>query len=386
MLATVRPTQAISPNSLSLTFFQSFQNLYASLSARTWDIMTDFWNNKAVCVTGGGGFLGYHIVKQLVERGADVRVFTLPPGPQHPLWCDDRVRKCFGDLRDTRRLHEALDDCDIIFHTAGTAAVWGPPLAQMHEVHVTGTSNVLNASPASARVVHTSSIVTLGATRDGEVVSEAMSFNLPKLGVDYVHAKRAAEETALDAASRGRNVVVVNPGCLVGPEDFAGSVIGRFCRRFWKGRLIFAPPGGFNFADVRDVATGHLLAAEKGEPGRKYILGGENLSLRDFMRQLAAASDTAPRALPALPAWLMHLLAGVSESRAWVTGRQPYPAVQHVRLNCFYWYVSSTRAERELGYRRRTLVETLRDTYDWFRVHKPFVLRRLNRWWMRPAA
>ena len=347
--------------------------------------MNSFWKQKRVCVTGGGGFLGYQIVRLLLEQGAEVRVFTLPPGPHHPLWKEDRVRKVFGDLRDTRLLQQACGECEVVFHTAGTVAVWGPALAAMREVHVSGTSNVLNAAPPSARVVHTSSIVTLGAAR-GATFSENLSFNLPKLRVDYVHAKRAAEEVALDAASRGGNVVIVNPGYLVGPEDYEGSVMGRFCLRFWKGRLPFAPSGGFNFVDVRDAAAGHLLAAEHGLAARRYVLGGENHTLREFMQQLALAADMRPRALPRLPRWVLYGLARLSESRAWLTGREPYPALQHVRLNRYCWYVSSSRAERELGYASRPLKETLRDTFEWFRANRPFSLRGLNRWWMRPAA
>ena len=134
-------------------------------------------------------------------------------------------------------------------------------------MHVTGTRHVLEAA-GGARVVHTSSVVAVGASRSGRIFDEEASFPLAGLRVPYVCAKRAAEELALQAAAGGTDVVVVNPGYLVGPEDHEPSAMGRFCVRAWKGRMILAAPGGYNFVDVRDVAAGHLLAAERGRSGR----------------------------------------------------------------------------------------------------------------------
>src|SRR5439155_1230081 len=128
-------------------------------------------------------------------------------------------------------------------------------------------------------------------------------FNLERLRVDYVRAKCAAEQVAAGAAARGRHVVIVNPGYLLGPEDYELSVMGRLCARFWRGRILVAPPGGYNVVDVRDVATGHLLAAEHGRPGRRYILGGENYTLPELFRLLARAAGWRPRALIRLPRW-----------------------------------------------------------------------------------
>src|SRR5439155_20560421 len=119
-----------------------------------------------------------------------------------------------------------------------------------------------------------------------------------RLQVDYVRAKRAAEQAALNAARGGQDVVVVNPGYLLGPDDHEPSVMGRMCVRAWKGRLPLAAPGGYNLVDVRDVAVGHLLAAEHGQSGQRYILGGENLRIQDFLRRLATVAGLRPRAGP----------------------------------------------------------------------------------------
>src|SRR5205085_7315411 len=157
----------------------------------------------------------------------------------------------------------AAAGCSVVFHAAGVTAVWGPALERMWSVHTAGTHAVLGAA-GSSRVVHTSSIVAIGASRDGTPLDEDAPFNLDRLAIPYVHAKRKAEQEALGAARRGQDVVVVNPAYLVGPGDHEGSIMGRLCVRFWKGRLLLAPPGGINLVDVRDAARGHLLAAEHG--------------------------------------------------------------------------------------------------------------------------
>jgi dihydroflavonol-4-reductase len=343
-----------------------------------------FWCGKQVCVTGGTGFLGYPIVRQLVGLGARVRSLALPPATAHPLLGQSKVVNVFGDVRDPEVVARAVAGCEVIFHTAGVVAAWGPALERMHSVHVEGTRVVLAAAEPDARLVHTSSIVAVGASCTPQPLDEDSPFGLDDLAVDYVHAKRAAEQLALAAAAGGRHVVVTNPGYLVGPEDFERSIMGRFCVRFWKGRIPIAPPGGYNLVDVRDVARGHLLAAQFGQPGRRYILGGFNHTFREFMARLAEAAGMSPRAIPGVPWWTLGAAAGLAECRAWLVGREPYPALQHVRLNRYYWFCRSDRAAAELGYRCRPLAESLADTYRWHASHGAVRLRGINRWWMRP--
>jgi dihydroflavonol-4-reductase len=340
--------------------------------------------HQRVLVTGGTGFLGYHLARHLLKAGQRVRVFALAPKPDHPL-ADLPIEAVWGDVRDAAAVRRAVAGCDLVFHAAGNVAVWGAALQTMREVHVEGTRNVLAAAGRSRRVVHTSSIVAVGAGR-GEVFDEDSRFNLSGVRIDYVHAKRAAEEIALDAAAGGHDVVVVNPAYLVGPDDHEPSVMGKVCARAWKGRLIVAPPGGFNLADVRDVAAGHLRAARHGRPGRRYILGGEDHTLRAFIRLLADAAGLDPRALPTVPAALLRLAAVVAEARARHTGREPYPSAQHARLSHYRWYVSSARARDELGYAPRPLSRTIADTFAWFTTAGRIPLRGISRWWMRPAA
>jgi dihydroflavonol-4-reductase len=343
------------------------------------------WRSTQALVTGGTGFLGYHLARQLLDRGARVRTFALPARAGHPL-SDLPVETVWGDIRDASAVRRAVAGCDVVFHTAGTVAVWGPAVATMHAVHEHGTRNVLDAAGDSRRVVHTSSIVAVGGTESGIVLTEDSPFNLVSERIEYVKAKRAAEHAARAAAEAGQDVVIVNPGYLLGPDDHEPSVMGRFCSRVWKGRMILAAPGGYNLVDVRDVAAGHIAAAERGEPGRRYILGGENLWMPEFQRRLAAVAGLQPRATPTLSRRAMWLIAAAAELRAWKTRREPYPSFQHVRLNRYAWFVDSSRAIRELGYSARPLDVTLRDTLEWFAAHGRVGLRGLSKWWMRPAA
>lgn len=343
-----------------------------------------FWCGKQVCVTGGTGLLGYQVVRCLLGAGAGVRVLALPLRGPHPVEGDPRVRLIWGDVRDPFLVRHAVSGCDVVFHLAGVVAVWGPALRRMRDVHTLGTKTVLEVAPASARVVVTSSVVTVGAADGPELLDEDSPFTLDDLRIDYVHAKRAAEGDALGRAAEGRDDVVTNPGYLVGPEDFERSVMGRFCVRYWRGMLPVAPPGGLNLVDVRDVARGHLLAAERGRPGRRYILGGENRTFTEFMAGLAEVVGFRPRATPVLPYWGLSALAGCSEFRSRLTRRHPYPALQHARLNRYHWFYRSDRARDELGFSSRPLLESLADTFDWFSARKTLKPRGPGRWWMRP--
>lgn len=324
-----------------------------------------FWRGKRVCVTGGTGFLGFKIVEQLVGLGAVVRSLSLKPADSHPIFALESVERWFGDVRHAAILREALSGCGLIFHTAGPVGVWGPALREMFDIHVTGTQAVLDAAPPDARLVHTSSVVAIGASK-GHILTEEDPWTLRSLRVEYVQAKRAAEGLALASAGRGRDVVVVNPAFLVGPEDYEPSVMGRFCLRFWKGRILVVPPGGLNLVDARDVASGHLLAAERGQSGRRYILGGENVSFPALAQHLGLVAGMRPRCLRHIPGWVEGIMAAAAQLRAAIRHREPYPSFQHVRLNRFTWFYDSSRARAELGFQARTLGESLQDAFQWY--------------------
>jgi dihydroflavonol-4-reductase len=342
-----------------------------------------YWSGRTVCVTGGTGFLGFHLVRLLGELGARVRVFALDPRADHPIRSLPNAQLMPGDVLDPVVVRRALAGCSVVMHAAGIVAVWGPALKKMWPVHVDGTRNVLDALEPGARLVHTSSVVAVGASRTRTVLNEDSPFHLQQLKLDYVQAKRAAEALALGSS---KDVVVVNPGYLIGPEDYDRSVMGQFCRRFWRGAAPIAPPGGLNLVDVRDVAAGHLLAAELGQRGRRYILGGEDHDYRSFVRQLCEVAGLRPRWIPYVPRPLFTLGAAVNQLRSWLRGRKPYPSLAHARLNRYFWFYSSDRARHELGYDPRPVRQSLADAYAWWNAGEPFQYRGLNRFMLRPST
>jgi dihydroflavonol-4-reductase len=345
------------------------------------DVDSHVWSGTPVCVLGGSGFLGTHLVGQLLARGARVRSLSLPTPGAEP--ASANLECLVGDIRNPDDVRNATAGARFVFNLAGPVGV-GPTATKLMSAHLEGVQRVLDVLPAGTRLVHTSSIVAVGATRNGEVLTEDSAFTIGRLRVGYVQAKRAAEELALAGAAAGMDVVAVNPGYLFGPADTEPSVMGRFCTRFWRGRIPFAPAGGMNCVDVRDVAAGHLLAAEKGISGRRYILGGENVTMRQLLAALAAAARFRPRWLPQLPHSVFTAIALCAEAHGRMFGKEPFPSLEHARSNRLFWFGSSARAQSELGYRARPLCEALSDAFAWHTARGPLVPRGLKRWWFRP--
>ncbi|QDU20621.1 NAD-dependent epimerase/dehydratase family protein [Urbifossiella limnaea] len=345
------------------------------------DWTSEFWAGRQVRVLGGNGFLGRHLVRQLVEQGATVRTLSLGGAPLEIFG----VEEVTGDATDPDAVRRVLDGGMVVFVTAGPVGVGGAKARSMG-AHTAVIRTALDALPPGARLVLTSSVVTLGATR-GAVLTEGCTDG-EDVGVEYVRAKRAAEDVAL--AATGRDVVVVNPGYLFGPDDPGPSVMGDLCLHYWRGHLPFAPPGGINAVDVRDVARGHLLAAERGATGRRYVLGGENVRTPVLFAALAEAAGLRRRFLPRLgpvliTQWMRTLAAG-AEVHHRLTGREPFPSFEMVRMNTRCWFASSARAAAELGYRSRPLADSLADAFAWHAARTRVAPRGLNRLWLRPAA
>jgi dihydroflavonol-4-reductase len=320
-----------------------------------------FWSGRPVAVTGATGFLGHHVATQLAERGARVVALVRPTSRRrhltHPF-----IRCAEFDLDDPASIARACRGCEVLFHVAGMVD-FGGDWQHVHRVNVEGTRHVLAAARAAGvrRVVYTSSVVAVGAARRPLVLDESAAWNLENLRVAYITTKRRAEELAL--ADPGLpEVVAVNPGCVVGPDDFSGSEFGTLARRFWRGKVPVHFGGGNNFVDVRDVADGHLRAAVHGRPGQRYILGGENRTFTAFFADLARV---APR-----PIFRVRIPAAVGTAAAALydylrRGRRsrPYVTAGHARVLPLFFYYDSAKARRELGYRARPLRETLADAY-----------------------
>jgi dihydroflavonol-4-reductase len=322
-------------------------------------------NHSRVAITGATGFVGRHLCANLRERGISVVAIARAASKVRPLQ-QLGVEVRHAELSDVLGLQTALADCSSVFHLAG-AVDFGADWPRFHQVNVVGTANVLAAgrSVGVRRFVHCSSIVAVGARRAPESLNENSTWNLGPLCVPYVSTKRKAEELALAANSSHFQVVVVNPACVIGPDDDGTSEFGTLCQRFWKGRLPIHFGGGNNFVDVRDVAAGMVAAWQRGRPGERYILGGANRSMTAFFGELAKAADQAIPRLR-LPSMFGPVVALAEQTLSSGRRARAYLSPAQARLLPWFFYYDNAKATSELKWRTRSLSVTLADTFaDW---------------------
>lgn len=329
-----------------------------------------FWRGKKVALTGATGFVGHHLALLLQQLGASVT--ALVRAGSLTSWLRAAGIDCqVAPLDEPDLLCRACQDCQVVFHLAGEVNFQNNWQLAAH-TNVTGTRNVLAATRRAgvSRLVVTSSIVAVGAARHACVLDEMADWNLGNLRIAYVTTKRQAEQVALEASSTGPEVVVVNPSCVIGPDDFRGSEFGQLCQRFWRGRVPFYFGGGNNFVDVRDVVAGHLLAAQHGRTGQRYLLTGVNRTYGSFFSELARTAGRAPFRLR-LPTLFACGVAALDESwqrRRVAQGRpaQPRLSRDQAALMGLYFFFSARKAEVELGFRARPFADTLCDTHTFW--------------------
>ena len=319
--------------------------------------MNSPFHNRTVALTGATGFVGWHLAAALRAAGADV-VALHREGSDTTRLQRIGVRAALAPLTDVAALTAACRGVDVLIHAAA-AVDFGGDWHAIRRVNVEGTRAVVEAARRAGvrRVVHLSSIVAVGATRRPDVQDETAAWRLKPLRVAYATTKREAEQAALAANGRGLEVVVVNPGCVVGPDDFSGSEFGTLCKRFWRGRVPVHFAGGNNFVDVRDVAAGALAAAVRGRAGERYLLTGENRRWQTFFQELVrAAGRPIPRVT--LPGWLAPPLALVL-----ARGKRPALSADNAKFVGRYLFFSNAKARRELGFAPRPLRDSLADAF-----------------------
>jgi dihydroflavonol-4-reductase len=309
-------------------------------------------------VTGAAGFIGGHVAAALAAEGADVRAFDRRPPPALPPGIDFVA----GDLLDPAALARALEGCDAVFHLAALYSYDRDDADAMRAVNVEGTRLLLDAVARGAdrrRVVHTSSCGTCGPVR-GRAATEGDGPPEWELSVPYKRTKVDGERLAMSAAKEGLDVVVVNPTTPVGPGDRRPTPTGKMVADVARGRARAHLAGGaLNVVAVEDVATGHLLAHGLGRPGERYLLGGENLSMREVFAIVASAAGRPPPRM-AVPWALANATARVAEVALGAVGRKPSLLVlDEVRLARQPMTFDDSKARRELGYRSRPAAEAL---------------------------
>ena len=316
-----------------------------------------------VCVTGATGFLGAHIVRRLCKRGDDVLVTCRNPARLGAL-ADVQTRRARADIRDYRGLRRAFKGAEVVFHTAGY--VGSRPTDWAWRVNAEGPLVAVEAAAAEGcrRVVLTSSISAIGLPPDDRPADERTRYPPEWMGLTYPDSKHEGERVAVDAAARhGIELVVVNPGYVLGPPldcSPTGQTSARIVGNYLRGRLPAVIAAPMNFVDVADVAAGHLLAAESGTPGERYILGGRNTTWPKLIDRVAKLS-AVHHPVVVLPREIARL------ARVRDAFGVPGPlAAEGYELMAQDWRFSSAKAKRELGYRSRPLDQTLRATIDWY--------------------
>ncbi|RPI06971.1 MAG: NAD-dependent epimerase/dehydratase family protein [Zetaproteobacteria bacterium] len=320
-------------------------------------------------VTGGTGFVGGAVVRRLVAAGHRVRVLARP-GNDRRLLVGLPVETVDGDLADAASLRRCLEGCGLLFHVAAMYSLWARDRRRFYEVNVEGTRRILQtaAERGVGRVVYTSTVGALGIRPDGGPGTEDTPVRLDDMIGDYKRSKFLAEEVAREFARTGLPVVIVNPSAPVGPGDVKPTPTGQMIVDFLRGKMWAYLDTGLNLVDVDDVAAGHLLAAERGRVGVRYILGGRNLDLREIFQTLGRLSGIRPPRIKA-PAGAILPLARLSE---WVsdrlTGRPPLVAVDAVRMARKRMFFDAGKAVRELGLPQTPVEDALGRAVAWFRA------------------
>jgi dihydroflavonol-4-reductase len=323
-----------------------------------------------VFLTGATGFLGSHVARVLAEQGADLRLLVRSTSNLKNLE-GLKAETVTGDLRDPASLQKAMSGCDTVFHVAADYRLWLRDPQEMYRSNVNGTRAILEAARQNSvsRVVYTSSVATMGFSASGHPADEDSPVSLSDMIGHYKRSKFMAEQLALEAGRSGLHVVTVNPTTPVGEFDIKPTPTGRIVVDFLKRKFPAYVETGLNLVDATVCARGHIAALEKGKSGERYILGGENLTLKQILDKLGKITGL-PSPKIKLP-YIFAFAAGVVDEA--ITGgllhREPRATVDAVRMGKKKMFASSDKAERELGWKIVPVEPALRRAVDWFRAN-----------------
>ena len=320
-------------------------------------------------VTGGTGFLGANVVRDLLERNVGVRALCRPTSPRGNLEGLD-IEIVEGDLRDVQSLRRGMAGCELVFHVGALYSFWVRPPGLIYEVNVDGTRNVFDAALEEGieRVVYTSSVGALGLREDGQPADETTETSLDQIPGDYKKTKYLAEQIALEYSAK-LPIVIVNPSFPVGPWDAKPTPTGQTIVDFLNRKMPAYLDTGMNVVDAQDVALGHWLALEKGRVGERYILGGENVTMKgllDLLGEITGLPSPKVR-LPYAPILaLSYLNAGFCKLFPRITPRM---TPETIRMSSHHMYFDPSKAVRELDFPQTPAKDALAKAVDWYREH-----------------
>lgn len=321
---------------------------------------------KPILVTGATGFIGWHVARQLLDRGDRVRILVRRSSNIREL---DGASIAYGDLQDEDSLCRAVEGCRMVFHVAADYRLWAPHPEELYRSNVDGTRNLLRAARDAGieRFVYTSTVGCIGIPQDG-IGDEDTPVSLEDMTGAYKRSKFLAEQEALRAARDGFPVVIVNPTAPVGDRDVKPTPTGKIIVDYLKGNMPAYVDTGLNLVDVRDTARGHLLAAEAGRPGERYILGSENLTLAQIFQKLSSLSGV-PAPKHQIPYEVAFVAGVVSTGWARISGHEPRAPLDAVRMARKKMFVTPAKAVRELGFAANPVDGALRRAVDWFHAN-----------------
>lgn len=320
--------------------------------------------------TGATGFVGYHVARALQNEGADLRLLVRKNSNLKNL--EGIEGDTFtGDLAQPESLRGGFEGIDAVVHVAADYRLWIPDPAAMYRANVDGTRELLRLAREARvpRVVYTSSVATMHFFSNGMVSDEDTPVMLSDMVGHYKRSKYLAEQEAIQAAQNGQQVMILNPTTPIGPHDVKPTPTGRIFVDFLKRRFPAYVDTGLNLVDVNEVARAHVLALTQGTPGRRYILGGENLTLKQILDKMSAITGIPsptvkiPFAVAAAYAFFEEILTGR------LRGKEPRATLEEVRMGRKKMFASSARAELELGFRITPVYQAMRAAIDWFRAN-----------------
>lgn len=319
-------------------------------------------------VTGGTGFVGANLVRLLLEQGYSVRALVRPDS------CLDNLRhldveRVQGDLTDPD-LAQAMQGCQSVFHVAAHYSLWQRDRQALYRSNVLGTRNVLAAARQAGveRTIYTSSVAAIGVGPNGQAVDETHQSPVAQLIGHYKQSKYWAEQEAVQAVKAGQDIVIVNPSTPIGPWDIKPTPTGDIILRFLRRQMPAYVDTGLNLVHVRDVAWGHLLALQRGKTGDRYILGHQNLTLKQILEQLAQITGL-PAPQRAIPVWIPLAVAWVDERLLAPLGKPPAVPLDGVRMSQHPMFYDASKAVRELQLPQTPIVTALKDAVEWFLEH-----------------
>lgn len=323
-----------------------------------------------VFITGATGFVGSHVARAYASEGASLRLLTRQTSRLDALAGMD-AETVVGDLREPEKLRSALTACDALVHVAADYRLWVRDPKQMYAANVDGTSELLKMAREVGipRVVYTSSVATMGFKDDGSIVNEDTPVSLADMIGHYKRSKFLGEQEAIRAAHAGQHVMILNPTTPIGSGDAKPTPTGRIIVDFLNKKFPAYVDTGLNLVDVAEVARMHVVALERGTPGERYILGGENLTLKQILDRMSSITGL-PSPTMKVPHSVAMAFAFFDENfTGKILGKEPRATVEAVRMGKKTMFASSAKAERDLGFKILPVYHAMRAAIDWFIAH-----------------